>query len=295
MKNKFDKFLLSLLWFLASTLTICFWFNIQYGFNIFSDAHWRHLAYMQATQTPVKTSFYISVTFAIILVIGGLYMLVRPHFRKINLDTKKTDANASAPSVPPQSEQTTSTLTRPKRLKVASPAILPTISDTPATSHMTAPVIAPVSPTAGTNITPAPQKADDPELTAIFQDAGYTTKPSPRISGLQTSLMALGSGETVWVGAIGIETSTLQSALAVMAQIFQETLEDIPITIHGFVVDAYDAPAPKAPDILTFANNEELRSYISANPNPPIGAEDAENFEAFSSYISTVIDYLRKI
>jgi len=29
-----------------------------------------------------------------------------------------------------------------------------------------------------------------------------------------------------------------------------------------------------------------------AHPNPPIPPDEAENFDAFNSYISTVIDYL---
>ena len=292
MKNKLENILLGLLWILASTLGACFWFNTQYGFNIFSDAHWRHLAYMQATQNPIKTSFYLSITFAIFIIIGGLYMLIRPRFRKINITPSDSKAPVAQP-VTNTSEPDTFELSRPKRLNNGTPPSLSPESQTyraaPVTGSFTP---APATQTTASVATPA---ADDPELAQIFQDAGYTVKPSPRISGLQTSIMAIGSGETVWIGASNIETSTLQSAIDVMTQLFMDTLEDIPITVHGFVINAADAASPKAPNILTFATKGDLRTFISENPNPPIDEQDLENFEAFSSYISTVIDYLRKI
>ncbi|MDO4423576.1 MAG: hypothetical protein Q4C08_02135, partial [Pseudomonadota bacterium] len=76
MNNKLDKILLATLWLTASTLVTCFWFNIRFGFNIFSGAHWRHLAYMQATQTPVSGAFYISIIASVVITMFGLYMLI---------------------------------------------------------------------------------------------------------------------------------------------------------------------------------------------------------------------------
>lgn len=292
MKNKLENILLGLLWILASALGACFWFNTQYGFNIFSGTHWRHLAYMQATQNPIKTSFYMSITFTIIIVIGGLYILIRPHFRKIKMAPTPSDTTVPQPvTTTPTTHTDEMALARPKRL-IKTGTTAPTPSSASTTQYHAAPIVTPIATQTPSS---APQAADNPELIEIFQDAGYTTKPAPRISGLQTSLMAIGSGETVWLGATDIETSTLQSAIEVMNQLFMETLEDIPITVHGFVINAADAAAPKASDILTFASIDDLRTFISANPNPPIAEQDIENFEAFSNYISTVIDYLRKI
>ena len=53
MRNKLDNLLLGLLWILVSLLGLCFWFNIQFGFNLLSSSHWQHLSYMQATRTPI--------------------------------------------------------------------------------------------------------------------------------------------------------------------------------------------------------------------------------------------------
>ena len=44
--------------------------------------------------------------------------------------------------------------------------------------------------------------------------------------------------------------------------------------------------------ILTFATLDDLRAYIAQNPNPPLDPDMQENFDAFSGYISTVIDYI---
>ena len=80
MRNKFDNILLGTLWLLLSTLGACFWFNTQFGFNILSGTHWRHLAYMQVTQTQIKPLFYISMIIAVFCIVFGLYLLIRPRF-----------------------------------------------------------------------------------------------------------------------------------------------------------------------------------------------------------------------
>ena len=87
-------------------------------------------------------------------------------------------------------------------------------------------------------------------------------------------------------------TSTMQSILDSFQQVFSETLEDVTITTIGFVVNPGNISNPAQPNILTFKNTDELRAYISENPNPPLEPEMDENFEAFSGYISTVIDYI---
>ena len=48
-------------------------------------------------------------------------------------------------------------------------------------------------------------------------------------------------------------------------------------------------------NILNFANIDELRAYINEHPNTPPAEDDVENFDAYSAYIGTVIDYIRKI
>ncbi len=314
MMDKLDNFLLAILWLLASTLGVCFWFNVRFGFNIFSSTHWHHLAYMQASQTPVSPLFYISVVLSVIVIIYGLYLLIKPRFRKIripirhisrararraaNVPTQKIapsqqkqqilDAPQSTPTPQPdpqtpppniqQPEATPYGMSRPPRLNISTP---PQLYNAPTAQHAQ-----------------NPHTTSDqswPEIREIFESAGYTVKNNPRINGMQTTLFAIGTNESIWIGAVGVPTNAVHSAIDTLNQVFSDTLDDILINVTGFVISAPDASAPGAPDILTFDTTGDLRQYMSEHPNPPLGEDDSENFDAFSSYISTVIEYLGKI
>ena len=290
MRDKLDNFLLAVLWLLGSTLGVCFWFNIRFGFNIFSSAHWHHLAYMQASQNPVTPAFYISMVISVIVVIFGLYLLIRPRFRKFKLPvretnkpTQHTQAQPVAPSPtlaqtpmvePTPAPRNEPVLARPPRLNIA---ITPQLHNTPAPQQ------------------PAQTPSLVPQMREIFETAGYTVKNNPRIGTVNTELFAIGTNETLWIGATGVSTTALQNAIDTVNQIFSDTLDDIIINVNGFIISAPDANAPGAPDILTFDNIDALRQYMNEHKNPPLGEDDNENFEAFSAYISTVIDYLGKI
>ena len=316
MRDKINNILLGTLWLTVASLGLCFWFNNQFGFNIFSASHWKYLGYMQAAQIPVNSTFYISMIIAVFSIIYVLYLLLRPHVRKIPIphrytshsphrdaSSKPTNPVANTPptaqstpvaSMPqqPQPESTPSpnqipeiNLTRPPRLNLS---VTPTLHPTP--------VAQPVPTTSPTP--PVQQKTgtdDWPQLRQIFESAGYVIKPTPRIGGVQTSLFAIGTNETIWIGAVGIKTSTLQSALDIINQIFADTLDDITINVNGFVLSPLDIDNPESPDILTFDTPSSLDKYMHEHENPPIPSDDDGNFDAFSSYISTVIEYLDKI
>lgn len=295
MRNKLENFLLGTLWILVSLLGLCFWFNIQYGFNLLSSAHWHHLSYMQATRTPVTTSFYVSLIIGVFFIVFGMYMLIRPKFRKIKLPVQ-TPEQRTPEKTEPKPETDEFGLSRPRRLS----GITHTTMEQKPNASPAIPLTAPVA--SAQNLSPQTQLTspttssvtNNSELQEIFELTGYTVKKSPRIHGYQTALMAIGSNETVWLGAVGIETSTMQSIVDTLNQVFLDTLDDINITIHGFVIDAHDISAP-APNILTFATNDELRQYMQEHPNPPTDPDMIENFNAFSEYISTVIDYIGRL
>lgn len=293
MKDRLDNFLLAILWLLASTLGACFWFNIRFGFNIFSSKHWHHLAYMQAVQTPVNPTFYISTVITVFVIIFGLYLIIRPRFRRFKMPIRQTTipspqqpaqprpANVPAPSVTPApaQPQITSTipeqmLTRPPRLNIA---VTPQLFSAPPPQQVATP------------------QNDWSEIRDIFESAGYTFKGTPRIGTITSVPIAIGTGEVLWLGAIGIPTSALGAAIDTLNQIFSDTLDNIIININGFVIDAPDAAAPTTPGILTFDTPASLRQYMSEHTNPPLAEDDIENFDAFSAYISTVIDYIGKI
>ena len=290
MRNKFDNFLLGLLWILVSTLGLCFWFNIQFGFNLLSASHWQHLSYMQATRAPITPAFYISLVIGVFFIIFGLYLLIRPKFRKIQLPSQLPEQQTI--QQPTKIQQPTTdefTMSRPKRLMGGEYSTAP-VQNITHDAPPTAPVVTQNSAQSQVPQQPV-QSAEYPELKEIFESTGYTIKKAPRILGYQTALLAIGTSETVWIGAVGIETSTLQSIIDSITQVFSDTLEDITITTHGFVIAPSDADAP-SPNILTFATVEDLRNYMQPHPNPPLDTDMAENFDAFSEYISTVMDYI---
>lgn len=313
MRDKLDNILLSTLWVVVAILGTCFWFNIRFGFNLFSGAHWRHLAYMQATQAPVQTSFYLSLILAVLITIGGLYVLYKPRPNTIKTDSKPSSV-LQTPSQPAQIKQTSPEQTTQQiQNTTPEPAVTPEI-DTELPSHTTTMPPAPTIPETmlsrparlnlPTNTTwklPSEQATPQtttqqnwPELRDIFESADYTTKETPKIGNVKIALLAIGANETLWVGAVGISTEAMQNAVTTIHDIFLDTLEDIEIDIHAFVVSATDASAPKVPGILTFDTPDALRQYMNEHKNPQLDEDERENFEAFSAYISTVVDYLGK-
>ena len=306
MKNRMNNILVGLLWLLLVTLAASFWFNIRYGFNIFVAQHWQYLAYMQASNRPVATSFYVSIVVVLIIGVLGLYTLLQPRRRRITMpvmDTKKPDTPIQPVVQPmvqpaPVAEQpiaqdepvvpapqavtpTQSGLVRPPRLNIP----VATITRTP-TPHV------PLSSTTPrAKIDPETEYADIHE---IFTSAGFVYKGSPRIKNMQSSIIAIGADEVLWLGATGVKTSDMKVAIDTMRGVFMDTLEDIEININAFIIGAPDASENSEPSILQFATVDELRTYIMAHPNT-LSDDDAENFDAYSAYIGTVVDYIGKI
>ena len=325
MREKLDNFLLSFLWIIVATLGACFWFNIRFGFNIFSGSHWRHLAYMQATQTPVHPIFYVSMIVAVVVLLGGLYILVKPRIRKIKFAHKNIQHTNTPPQTTPQAAIPTPTPTpAPNTLPAVTPAVTPAATQVIESAPASAPVIEPIptpTPAPQSISTPSPSMArparlnipaspawnlpdankatpattqpqDWPELREIFDSAGYTTKETPRIGNVRIALLAIGADENLWIGAVGISTEAMKTATDKLHNIFIDTLEDIEIHIHGFVISATDGASPTHPEILTFDTPDALRQYMSGHTNPSLTEDERENFDAFSTYISTVVEYL---
>ncbi|MBP3316221.1 MAG: hypothetical protein J6L70_01300 [Alphaproteobacteria bacterium] len=298
MNKKIDNILIGVLWLLGVTLGTCFWFNTRFGFNLFSNAHWQYLATQQATRTPVSFWFYFSLVASVFIGLFGLYLLIRPRKRRINLTPHPAPSptqNKTPDTTPaPLGAPTTSApiLSRPPRLNIAP-------SNTFAAAPQTPVVATPATPTpAITNTTnaPAPTAAIDlSELREIFSSAHYVLKREPFINGKRMDILAIGTGEVLYLGASNISTSDMQSCANKLAHIFSDTLDGVDIYITAFVINPTDGASPSAPDILTFDSIENLGQYMREHPNPPLPADDDGNFDAYSDYISTVIEYIGKL
>jgi hypothetical protein len=289
MKHKIDKFLLGVLWLLASVLGAQFWFNSIFGFDILSNAHWRYLGVLQASHTQVKIGFYISLACAAAIFLSIMYLIFRPKFRKI-IFSHQPAAISPQPSAeivipnPSSIEHIPSAIStpppRPPRLQV------PRISNhVPDAAPVAAQPAAPVPK-------PAENNEHNEELKEIFQDAGYVVKTPPRIGTFRPNLFALGADENLWIGAYGAEPSDISKAVNKITDLFIETLdEDIMITTHAFTIGKFE---DHANNIMEFETLDDLREYMGSNQNRKIPDDEKEDFDAYADYINTVIKYFDK-
>ena len=286
LSERINYILLGTLWLLSIVLVLDFWLNTTYNFNIFSSAHWKYISNLQALHKPIKTGFYISITLAIVAGISGLYMLCRPRFRKIILsipqDTKP-EQNTNIPEPEPVQQitttSTTSTIQRPPHLHIQVPP--KTVQPKP---------IKTIEPISQPVIKKQPLYMQ--EIREIFETNNYRVLNPQNISNVPLSLIALGTNETLWLGACDISHEQMADVMLAFQSVFQETLGDIEISINAFIIKPSDNE--KVDTILDINSLEELSKLIADNPNEPESEEDKEsgNMDAFAGYIETVITYL---
>ena len=136
------------------------------------------------------------------------------------------------------------------------------------------------------------QQDYDSQLSEIFTNAGYVIKPNITVNGFTTNLFAIGTGEKVWFGAINCDLDKFKSAVNRLNSIFTETLEDVPINVSAFILDTkglYNTDNTT----LIFHTLDELKEFMATQPNPPLPDSERENFDAYSNYIDTVIQYAK--
>lgn len=310
MRNRLDNILLGTLWLLAATLGTSFWLNTKFGFNIFSAPHWQYLAYLQASKTPVAASFYISLGVAIFITIFGLYFLIQPKFRKIVLPiikVKKVNEKPqprvdATPETPSTQSDASEIITMPKPEQQPAQQIQPTPVAAPQNNplrppHLNLPTTnsysaAPVTQPATATNTSSGNDADNTALREIFSQNGYIVKTNPYINRWRPNLLAIGTNEVLWIGAVGATTTQVRAAIDKLNQIFSDTLDDVYISINGFSINAPDAQTTEFQDILLFNTINDLDAYMTQHPNSQPTAEEQENFDAYSEYIDTVIGYI---
>ncbi len=314
MKKQIDFILLGTLWTLAVALGASFWINNQFGFNIFSAAHWRYLAGIQASGVNVRTSFYVAIAVSVAVLIMGLYLLMLPRWRGLRLGARirrrermqrqndnlnknpspdqMPDASVRISGITPEPEQVPHGPTaamRPPRLNLGIGHTRPRHTEIPAnpsTDTMAHSRIAPPM----TSVAKTDENAD--KIQQIFSDAGYVIKTAPRIAGVQLAAFAIGADEILWMGATNIEPQRLEKSIERIKTVFHDTLDNIEIHVHGFVIGPY---ATENSDIHVWADISELAEYISAHPAPAIPDEGREDFDAYAEYIETVANYLTKV
>jgi len=324
MKKTFEHFLLLVLLTVSILLGLTFWLNVNFGFNLFSAEHWNELASLQAAHTTINKDFYVSIGVAIMIFILGAHAIYRPRFRKIKIQQKQItppepvkaipqitpeNQNLPTPVIPEPVVQTTQDVTHEPLVQepVEQEQLQPVIQPLPQTNiNLVRPPklnlpknmaqIAAVQHQAMTTQAPQPDTSAryDDELSKIFSDNSYIVKDNPKISGIKLNLFAIGGGEIVWMGCVDCSPDTFKPAITRLQDVFDETLEDIPIHIKPFILDT-DGKYESSNNIMVFHSIEELSDFIAQNPGETISDSDREDFDAYSDYIDTVLTMLYKM
>ncbi len=288
---------------MSVVLGMTFWLNTKFGFNLLSAKHWQELASLQAAHTPIDKTFYISLGVGVFILIFGLYLIFRPRFRKLPKPVISQQPIPQQPVVvqkqpePKQVQQT-------QPVQNTQPEPQPQEQDVPVSALMNRPpklnlpknmealaqnnYMKQQNSVSDNNVSQQNTTIYDQELRDIFEQNSYVVKPNLTISGLKTNLFAIGNHEVLWMGAVDCDMNKLKASIGKLRDLFEETLEDIPINIFAFILDTKNVYTP-SDDIMVFHSIEEISEFISNNPADNIDEDEKENFDAYSDYIDNII------
>ena len=295
MRNKLEHLFLSILLGITILLGLSFWLNTFFNFNIFQREHWNELAELQASQIPINNNFYISIGVAIFIFALGLFLI----HRQGNKDKHKKESLVKTHALPQQTtdlkqkpeiknvdENLVIQMNRPPRLK------LPSNMAQIAAQHQT--LQGQTKNQIKSESSPSTNPYN-PMISEIFSNNGYVIKPNPTISGFIPNLFAIGTNEVVWIGGVDCDIEKMKNSVQKLNKVFQETLEDIPININSFVLDTMNRYNTNSDNILIFKTIDELKNFINEHPSVEIDDDEKENFDSYSEYIDTIIQYIKNI
>ncbi len=317
MKRFFEKFLWGILWLLSITLVTTLWMNTNYGFDMLSAAHWEYLGTLQANRSEVKPDFYISLIGALFIALIGLYLIMRPRTRRIK-PTEPAKSNiiivSQQPVVqpapkpePPKQEKTETKIERGEQTFTPRPAPAISLSNRPIspmglrpptqqrpTTTVPTPPLQP-TPKINTNA-PVAQNTNSPEIQRALESSGYIIKKCDRIGKLQNPTVAIAYDQSVWIIATKASPDTMVDAIQTLVTIFDDTLGETAndIKLRGFIIEPTEPVKRSDNIIITFDNTADFVKYVNEHKNTKPDDYDAELFEAFSTYISTVTGYIGK-
>jgi hypothetical protein len=135
------------------------------------------------------------------------------------------------------------------------------------------------------------------EISSIFESNGYLIKPCTRIGKLNEPVLALGYNQTLWIGVSDTSVDIMQQSIQTLLTVFEDTLGDTAndLTVRGCIINSSDTENANSDSILTFANITDFAQYMSQNKNVKPDDFDNDLFDAISTYISTVANYIGKV
>ena len=312
MKRFLDKFLLGILWLLSIALVTTLWMNTNYGFDMLSAAHWEYLATLQAHRSEIKPDFYISLIGALFIALIGLYLIVRPRTRHIKMEQSSAPQTNIIIQPAQPIVQTTPKIetqkTEKKQEPVFTPRPAPAISLTsrpmsptglrpPTTAPATTIPTPPLQQTPKfTPPKPTVQNTNSPEIQSALEKSEYIIKKCDRIGKLQNPIVAIAYDQSVWIIATKTAPDNMVDAIQTLVTIFDDTLGDTAndIKLRGFIINPTEPNKRNDDLIITFDNTADFVKYVSEHKNIKPDDYDAELFDAFSTYISTVTGYIGK-
>ena len=294
MRSRLERILLLLLLGSSVLLGLCFWLNTIFSFNLFNKEHWSELSRLQAEQIPISSGFYTSIGIAIFIFVFGLGVIYAPVIKRSY--QKIVHMQNQSLAFPQLTHEKDKMVKRPEPEKFDMPARPPKLNlpsnmaQIAKQHHENNNVNKPVSQDSS-----SPRY--DSDIAQTFTDAGYVVKPNPIISGFTPNLFAIAPDEILWIGGVDKDIDKLQHAINRLQSVFQETLEDIKININAFMIDTTGQQRPTN-SIFVFKSLDELKEFVSELP--PVWPKemtnsDQENFDAYSEYIDTIIQYIKNM
>lgn len=137
----------------------------------------------------------------------------------------------------------------------------------------------------------------DPEIQTILESSGgYIVKTCEKIGKLRNTLVAIAYNQTIRIVATDVKPEEMVDAIQTLITIFDDTLGSTAndITLRGLILNPTEPNKREDDLITTFNNKDEFTKYVSEHKNNKPDDYDAELFDAFSTYINTVIGYVGK-
>lgn len=133
------------------------------------------------------------------------------------------------------------------------------------------------------------------EISSIMGNAGYLIKPCSKIGKLIKPIVALSYDQTLWIATAGVSTSDVMDALQTLISVFDDTLGDSAddMSVRACILNPTDE-STKSDLISTFKSMDDLREFMDAHPNKKPDDYDQDLFDAVSTYIDTVTNYIGK-
>lgn len=126
-----------------------------------------------------------------------------------------------------------------------------------------------------------------------FTGAGYIIQDLVKIDGKYPAVIALGSQEQLFIGTCDIDINILLNIKKRLELCFADTLEGININIQILCVS--DKDILPIDGITGFLSVASLKNYLMTHKNKkPKTKSEWEDFDAYSEYIGTAVNYLFK-